>query len=405
MWRGKMETAMRGRPAAGWLIVGLFFIGAGFAWGQGKPHIAVLDLETHGAEAAEVESISEVLREAFVASGRFVVVDRTLTRKILEEWALQQSGAVDEEKAIKVGKLFNVQYIVTGRLSKFDEDGWQVAAVLLDAQSGVTRQAKVIRHQGNFFSLLDNKVPQLAATLAGVDVRKAPPPLVVKRPDRATRKKAEALHEKGADLWDGEQYDPLEKAIAFFSEAIQLDPGLVDAYYDRGNVYLELEEFTRAVADFSQAIRLNPQYADAYYDRGNAHAEMEEYRKAIADYNEAIRLNPEYADAFFDRGDAWLELKNTRRAIADFDKAIRLEPENADAHYARGNAYDEQGRTQLAIADYEKAIRLDPKHEDAYYDLGLTLFEEGDRERACKNWHMACELGSETACRRVKSKC
>jgi N-acetylneuraminic acid mutarotase len=130
------------------------------------PRVAVLNLETRDSQS-EAESVAEELRAAFVKSGQYTVVDRTLTSRIVKEWETQQSGLTDSDKALKVGKLYNVQFIVTGKLTKFSDGGWQVSGVMLDAQSGITLRADTVRHRGDFFSLLDQRVPTLARTLLG----------------------------------------------------------------------------------------------------------------------------------------------------------------------------------------------------------------------------------------------
>ncbi len=139
---------------------------AGAPQAEEKPRIAMLDLAQTGAKE-EAEAIAEELRKALVKSGQYVVIDRTLTAQILKEWETQQSGLTDSAKAVQIGKLYNVQLIVSGKLNKFSSGGWQVSVVMLDAQSGITRKAETVRHRGDFFSLLDEKVPALGAALLG----------------------------------------------------------------------------------------------------------------------------------------------------------------------------------------------------------------------------------------------
>ena len=83
-----------------------------------KPRIAVLELITRDAKD-EAEAVAEEIRNAFVKSGRYQVVDRTLTAKIFDEWAMQQSGATEQDRAQRIGKLYTVRNIVTGKLNRF----------------------------------------------------------------------------------------------------------------------------------------------------------------------------------------------------------------------------------------------------------------------------------------------
>ena len=53
-------------------------------------------------------------------------------------------------------------------------------------------------------------------------------------------------------------------AIANYNNAIELDPNLADAYYDRGISFYELECFDESITDLTRASDLNPD-ADHYY--------------------------------------------------------------------------------------------------------------------------------------------
>ena len=174
-----------------------------------KQRIAVLDLAQHEAQE-EAEAIAEELRRAFVKSGKYVVVDRTLTDQILKEWETQQSGLTEGEKAVKIGKLFNVQLIVSGKLNRFSSGGWQVSVVMLDAQTGIAKKAETVRHRGDFFSLLDEKVPRVAAVMVGMEMpeRPAGPPrlkLAVFPPhfEGAWKDKLAAQHSRWGGRWLG----------------------------------------------------------------------------------------------------------------------------------------------------------------------------------------------------------
>ena len=51
-------------------------------------------------------------------------------------------------------------------------------------------------------------------------------------------------------------------------------------------------DLDRAIADYTQAIQLNPKYAPAYYNRGSAWGNKGDFDRAIADYSQAILLDP-----------------------------------------------------------------------------------------------------------------
>ena len=56
-----------------------------------------------------------------------------------------------------------------------------------------------------------------------------------------------------------------ERAVADFSKALDIDPRLAKAYYNRAAAYRAKSEIDRAIADYSKAIEVNPLYGDAYF--------------------------------------------------------------------------------------------------------------------------------------------
>jgi tetratricopeptide (TPR) repeat protein len=140
---------------------------------------------------------------------------------------------------------------------------------------------------------------------------------------------AEAYYRRGiARAFDGE----MEGAIADFSEAIRLGAGYVEAYYNRGYLYLYHEKkYDLAMADLNAVIGIDPGFALAYYDRGNLYMYTGETDRAIADFGEAIRLKADYAAAYVNRGVVYAGKKDYGRARADFEQALRIDPGDADA--------------------------------------------------------------------------
>jgi tetratricopeptide (TPR) repeat protein len=132
-----------------------------------------------------------------------------------------------------------------------------------------------------------------------------------------------------------------------------------EGYFNRG--YALKDKSNEQIAYFTEAIRLNPQYAIAYYNRGKAHEEQGDLAGAIADFTEAIRLNPQAALAEFaytNRGKARRAQGDVAGAIADFTEALRLNPQAALAYFKRGNLHQIQGNIAAAIADYEQYLEL-----------------------------------------------
>jgi tetratricopeptide (TPR) repeat protein len=83
-----------------------------------------------------------------------------------------------------------------------------------------------------------------------------------------------------------------DRAIADFTQAIQLSPKYTQAYNNRGVAYFERGDIDRAIADYTQAIELDPKFALAYNNRSNAYGVKGDIDRAIADFAQAAKLNP-----------------------------------------------------------------------------------------------------------------
>ena len=100
----------------------------------------------------------------------------------------------------------------------------------------------------------------------------------------------------------------------------------------RWNIFrLNQGDLDRAIADFNRAIDLDPQCAEAYDSRGSAYRSEDGFDRAITDFDQAMAPNPQFAEAFYIRGATYYITQGRDRALLDFMKAmdLRLEPEYA----------------------------------------------------------------------------
>lgn len=90
------------------------------AQGGGKPTVAVLYFNNSaiGAANAELQPLSKGIADMLIgelaANPGLRVVERDQIQKVLEEQKLSTDGKVDNETAVKVGKLVGAHYMVTG---------------------------------------------------------------------------------------------------------------------------------------------------------------------------------------------------------------------------------------------------------------------------------------------------
>jgi len=153
----------------GLLLVALCLAGGAHAQSTGKADkelIAVMDLQAVQASAAEAQALGDRLREVMLKTGRFKLVERSQLDAVLNEQALQQAGCTSQECAVQVGRILGVRKLVVGKVVKVSNDVWLLSAVLLDAETAETLRAESVRHKGDFFALMDQRVQEIGERMA-----------------------------------------------------------------------------------------------------------------------------------------------------------------------------------------------------------------------------------------------
>ena len=138
-------------------------------------------------------------------------------------------------------------------------------------------------------------------------------------------------------------------ALSALDEAIAVNPQFVVAYMARGytryadalsemkiakeskdeeEAFLDRKAYSSllqdALADYDQALRLDPRLVFAWFNKGNIYYEVGDYTSAMQAYGEAIKIDPEFGEAYFNRGLAYLNSGNKNQAFADLSKAGEL---------------------------------------------------------------------------------
>ncbi len=95
-------------------------------------------------------------------------------------------------------------------------------------------------------------------------------------------------------------------------------------YLDRGNRYSRNGVYHRAIEDYSTAIQLEPGLAEAWYNRGCSWYEVGDYANAIADLTRAIELAPQNGLYYGQRSLVYLFNDQPELAEADQERCDEL---------------------------------------------------------------------------------
>jgi tetratricopeptide (TPR) repeat protein len=138
-------------------------------------------------------------------------------------------------------------------------------------------------------------------------------------------KREAAIHLfKGISCAD--KYGQRDLAIKEFTKAIEISPGFVEAYRNRGLTYDIRGQYDQAIKEFTKAIEINPGYAEAYNNRGFTYRKKGQYDQAIKDYTKSIEINPRDVTTYINRALVYDEKGQHDQAIKDYIKAIEINP-------------------------------------------------------------------------------
>lgn len=97
---------------------------------------------------------------------------------------------------------------------------------------------------------------------------------------------------------------------------------------DNEEIFLDRAAYTsllqESLADFDKVLQLNPRVVFAWFNKGNIFYEAGDFTSAMQAYSEAIKIDPDFGEAYFNRGLAYLNAGNKSQAFSDLSKAGEL---------------------------------------------------------------------------------
>jgi tetratricopeptide (TPR) repeat protein len=168
-------------------------------------------------------------------------------------------------------------------------------------------------------------------------------------------------------------------------------------HYNMAQVYVAIGSHERAIQYYTAAMEMDPGYSEYYNERGTVFFRLGRLQEAVADYCKATELSPPYAEVFTNLGQCYRRMGEIEKAIACYSRALDLMPDQTLGLMGRAKSYDESGLREAAIADYTAALAADPGQWEAWASRAVLHYELGDLEAACRDLNQAIELKPDVA--------
>jgi TolB-like protein/Flp pilus assembly protein TadD len=198
--------------------------------------------------------------------------------------------------------------------------------------------------------------------------------------------------------------ETMYKAIVYFREVVQRNPGYAPAYsglavaYDLLGMYEVLppqDSFPKVKEFANRALQLDDKLAEAYTARAIAASYFElNWSVADDDFQRAISLQPGLSLTHHWYGEHWINQGRTERAVVEMERAQQLDPLSLPIASTLGRAYRDAHRFERAIEQCRKAMDLDPHYAMAHWCLAQNDIGERRYAAAIEELERAHALGT-----------
>ncbi|MCX7652070.1 MAG: tetratricopeptide repeat protein [Bacteroidia bacterium] len=249
------------------------------------------------------------------------------------------------------------------------------------------------------------------------------------------RNKAQNQDNPSFWYWIGycqENLDQKDAAIQAYSQALQKNPGMAQAWWGKGSVLFKEKRYEEAYQAFEQVTHHAPKEPQAYFYAGVSLWMQNKRLQAIPWWEKAVKLGlADSANVFVWIGDTYAEvdslalaeqaykratkapkppaealagLGKVRLAQRDPEGAIPLLaqaeaqlPQDPSPPYYKGMAYKQLGKTAEAQSAFQEALRRKPDHARSLYEMGLIALEQNRIDDAQKYYEQLKTVNSRLA--------
>jgi len=218
---------------------------------------------------------------------------------------------------------------------------------------------------------------------------------------------AYVLYLRGRYYWSRRTKEDLEKAIAYFGEAIRKDPdyalahaGMADCYTLMGrHLYLPADDaFSKARDYANRALELNDNLAEAHTSLAAVLMNYDwDWDAAEEQFRHAIHLNPNYATAHYWHSVLLQTKGRLQESIAAAEKAQVLDPLSPVIGMGVAQTYLFSEQYDKGIAECRKYLEMNPNFVVAHDFLIHLYVHNGSFEKATSEAQKLVDISERNA--------
>lgn len=356
-----------------------------FQSARSKPinSIAVLPFVNDSVDPA-TEYLSDGITESLINSLSQLPSVRVMARSTAFNY---KGRAVDPRQ---VGRELGVDVVLMGRITQ-REDALSIQADLVNVADGSQLWGEQYNRSLSDVLAIQQEISseiseRLRLKITGEEQRR------VTRYSTA-HTEAYQLYLKGRYHWNKRTDEGFRKAIEYFHQAIEKDPGYALAYVGLADSYLlsELlparERYPKAKAAAQKALEIDETLGEAHtslaaiknwYDWDWPGAEIE--------FRRAVELSPNYPTARHWYGEFLANLGRFDESVAQYQRALEIDPLSLAISSDLGMVYYQARQYDRAIEHLKKVIEMDPNYVRTHFYLAQVYEEKAMFEDALEEW-------------------
>jgi serine/threonine protein kinase/tetratricopeptide (TPR) repeat protein len=277
-----------------------------------------------------------------------------------------------------IGRELHVRAVLTGRMMQ-SGGSLRIDTELVDVATGSQIWgAQFDRKPGDIFTIQDEISHEISGKLR-LQLTRAEKKRLVRR--HTEDPEAYRLYLQGRHHWNRWTEEGFYKAIGYFHQATQKDPGYALAYAGVADSYVLLgwnsylppkEAFPEGKAAALRALELAP-------DLGEAHTDLAavlwlhdwQWPEAQREFQRSLELSPCYPTANHYYAECLMTMGRHAEALSRMKKSLELDPLSLIINVAIGWGYYHARQYDQAIEQLLRTVELDPNYPMTYWLLGL----------------------------------
>jgi len=190
------------------------------------------------------------------------------------------------------------------------------------------------------------------------------------------------------------------EALAASEKALKLEPDLAEAHVARASVLSLLGRSDESDQAFRRAIQLSPGLRDAWYHYGRFLFSVHRHADSAQAYEEAARRDSDDYDSLTlmampcaKLGDERKVRSSRERSLSAADRVLSNRPDDVRALYFSGGALINLGQTEKGVERLEQAVALKPHDFAVLYNAACGFAVVGNQQRALDLLDRAVDTG------------